>query len=89
MGRKVRVAQQNAVGRSAAIVLEHVWHGEIVPWAPFITAMRTPEETAEMLREIAVSGTLMAVLITAVWAVMVLIAIWFEKKKAIKVAEGV
>ncbi|NLB60831.1 MAG: hypothetical protein GX802_00120 [Clostridiales bacterium] len=71
------------------LLIEHVWHGEIVPWPPFLTAMKTPESTAEMLREIAIYGTSMSVLITAVWAVMVLIAIRVDKKQAIKVVEGV
>ena len=54
--------------------LEHIWHGEIVPWPPFLTAMQSAEETSTMLHEIATYGTAMAVVITAVWAVIVAVA---------------
>ncbi len=52
------------------LAFEHLWHGEIVPYLPFLTAMSDPGDTAEMLKEIATVGVCMALLITAVWAVM-------------------
>ncbi len=58
-------------GGSALLCFEHIWHGEIVPFFPFLTAAQTPESAAAMLNEMAVSGTAMAVLITGVWAVIV------------------
>jgi len=61
-------------GGSALLIFEHVWHGEIVPFFPFLTAAENPEETAEMLHEMATSGTAMALLCTAVWVAMVLIS---------------
>lgn len=54
--------------------LEHIWHGEIVPWPPFLTAMESAEETSTMLHEMATYGITMAVVIPAVWAVIVLVA---------------
>ena len=56
------------------LAFEHIWHGEIVPWFPFLTAMSNPEDTAEMLHEIATVGVSMAVLITAVWICMCKVA---------------
>lgn len=56
------------------LALEHIWHGEIVPWPPFLTAMESAEETSAMLHEMATYGITMAVVITAVWVVMVVVA---------------
>lgn len=53
------------------LALEHIWHGEIVAWPPFLTAMYNPEDVAPMLHEIATIGTSMAVFVTAVWGFMV------------------
>ena len=55
------------------LAFEHLWHGEIVPWPPFLTAMSNPADIAPMLHEIATIGTGMAVFITIVWAFMVII----------------
>jgi hypothetical protein len=59
-------------GGTILLALEHVWHGEVVPWPPFLTAMETPGEVAPMLHEMATYGVTMAVVVTAVWGVMVL-----------------
>ena len=55
-------------GGSALLAFEHVWHGEVVPFFPFLTAASDPAATAEMLHEMATSGTAMAVVVTAAWA---------------------
>lgn len=60
-------------GGSGLLAFEHLWHGEIVPFFPFLTAASNPADTVEMLQEMAISGTAMAVLVTAVWAGLVLI----------------
>ena len=54
-------------GGSALLTLEHVWHGEIVPWFPFLTAASDPAATAEMLQEMATVGAGMTAAVTAVW----------------------
>lgn len=71
-------------GGSALLAFEHVWHGEVVPFFPFLTAMSSPESTAEMLHEMSTVGVGMAVLITAVWAVMVGVSKIIEKRPADK-----
>ena len=58
-------------GGSGLLAFEHLWHGEISPFFPFLTAASDPADTAEMLHEMATSGTAMAVLVTAVWALTV------------------
>ncbi len=60
-------------GGSALLAFEHIWHGEVVPFFPFLTAIENGE-TAEMLAEMSTNGVLMAALITAVWAGMVLVS---------------
>lgn len=57
-------------GGSALLAFEHVWHGEVVPFAPFLTAVENGEVT-EMLAEMGTNGVLMAVIVTAVWGGMV------------------
>ncbi|MBR5430523.1 MAG: hypothetical protein IK116_08385 [Firmicutes bacterium] len=49
------------------LAFEHLWHGEIAPYPPFLTAMSDPADTAEMLHEMATVGVSMALLITVVW----------------------
>ena len=60
-------------GGSVLLAFEHLWHGEIVPWPPFLTAMENPADVGPMLHEIATVGVAMAVCVTAVWALMVLV----------------
>ena len=58
-------------GGVVLLAFEHVWHGEVVPWFPFLTAMNDPGDTMEMLHEMATVGVSMACLVTAVWGCMV------------------
>jgi hypothetical protein len=67
-------------GGSALLALEHVWHGEIVPWFPFLTNAVDPANRAEMLHEMATSGVAMSLLVTLVWAGIVAVSINIEKK---------
>lgn len=54
-------------GGSGLLAFEHLWHGEISPFFPFLTAANDPADTAEMFHEMATSGSAMAILVTAVW----------------------
>ena len=67
-------------GGSALLAFEHVWHGEVVPWFPFLTAASNPADAAEMLHEMATAGVTMAVLVTAVWAGMLVVSSMIEKR---------
>ena len=68
-------------GGSALLAFEHLWHGEIVPFFPFLTAATEGSEAvSEMLGEMGSVGVSMAVLITAVWVVMLLVSKAMEKK---------
>ena len=66
-------------GGSALLFFEHLWHGEIVPFFPFLTAVETGE-TSEMLAEMCTAGVAMAVLVTAVWALMLAVSSFMEKR---------
>lgn len=74
MSRKLRWLTRLLIGGAILLAFEHVWHGEVVPWFPFLTAMSDPADTAEMLHEMATVGVCMAALITLVWLVMCKVA---------------
>ena len=65
--RKLKWLSHMLWGGVILLAFEHVWHGEVVAWPPFLTAMSDPGATAEMLHEMATVGVCMALLITAVW----------------------
>ena len=67
-------------GGSALLAFEHIWHGEVVPFFPFLTAANDPETAQVMLHEIATSGVAMAALVTAVWAGILCIGAAVRKK---------
>ena len=67
-------------GGSGLLAFEHVWHGEVVPWFPFLTAASNPADAAEMLQEMSTAGVTMAVLVTAVWAGMLAVSSIIEKR---------
>ncbi len=68
-------------GGSALLAFEHVWHGEVTPFFPFLTAA-AEGETVEMLKEMGTVGVGMAVLVTGVWVGMVLVAKAVGKRPA-------
>ncbi len=68
------------IGGAILLAFEHVWHGEVVPWFPFLTAMSSPQDTAEMLHEMSTIGVTMCVIVTSVWAVMVVTVDSYVKK---------
>jgi hypothetical protein len=68
-------------GGSALLAFEHVWHGEVVPFFPFLTAVENGE-ASEMLHEMATAGVSMALLVTAVWGIMVgVVSLWEKRPK--------
>ncbi|MGN1085936.1 MAG: hypothetical protein ACI4Q5_02780 [Porcipelethomonas sp.] len=67
--KKLKVLNGMLWGGSGLLAFEHVWHGEVTPWFPFLTNASNPVDLAEMLHEMATVGTTMALLVTAVWGV--------------------
>lgn len=66
-------------GGSALLAFEHLWHGEVVPYFPFLTAV-TNGEVSDMLAEMSSVGVTMAILVTAIWGAMVAISGVIEKR---------
>ena len=70
MSRKLKWLTWMLWGGVVLLCYEHVWHGEVVPWFPFLTAMADPGDAAEMFHEMATVGVTMAVIITVTWIIM-------------------
>ena len=68
-------------GGSALLAFEHIWHGEVIPVFPFLTAVKEGE-VGGMLSEMGTAGVTMAVLVTAVWIGMVIVSGAIEKRQA-------
>lgn len=77
--RKVKWLSKLLWGGSSLLAFEHVWHGEIQPWFPFLTAAGTPESTEIMLHEMSTVGVGMAFAVTAAWLGMVAVSHILEK----------
>ena len=71
---------------------EHVLHGEVVPYPPFLTAASSPEDTATMLHEMGTVGVTMATVLTIAWGIGVLVVDYLKyskhQKKVVSTAEG-
>ncbi len=74
LSRKLRWLSYMLLGGSFLLMFEHIWHGEIVPWFPFLTAMSDHADMMEMFHEMATVGVCMALLITFVWAGVCIVA---------------
>ena len=72
-------------GGSALLAFEHVWHGEVIPTFPFLTAVQNGE-TADMLAEMGTAGVGMAVLVTLIWGGMVIASRVIENRKEDRLA---
>lgn len=68
-------------GGSGLLAFEHLWHGEISPAFPFLTAV-SDGQTSEMLSEMGTAGAAMSIMVTAVWGVMVYVTSRRESKAA-------
>ena len=55
------------------LAVEHIAHGEVVLYPPFLTVMQTPAEIPVMLQEMATIGGTMTIAILFIWLVMVYI----------------
>lgn len=78
--RKIKWLNNMLWGGSALLAFEHVWHGEVAPWFPFLTAAGNPEDAAEMIHEMSTVGVTMALLVTTVWLGMVAVSSAMEKR---------
>lgn len=79
--RKLRWLSNMLWGGAVLLCFEHLWHGEVVPFPPFLTAASDPADTAVMLHEMSTVGVCMAVLITVVWVGMVIVSNIIESRE--------
>ncbi|MDR2614449.1 MAG: hypothetical protein LBC91_03895 [Candidatus Accumulibacter sp.] len=80
--RKLEWLHRALWGGVFLLAIEHVWHGEIAFWPPFLTAMENPADLAAMLHEMATVGVCMALLVTGVWLVIALAVDRFHGRDA-------
>jgi len=75
MAEKLKLGTLNVLlwGGVVLLAVEHVWHGEVTPWPPYLTAMATSSDIPIMLHEMATVGTAMSVVVTLSWATMLTI----------------
>jgi hypothetical protein len=69
-------------GGTAMLAVEHYAHGELVPYPPFLTAMKNPADIPQMLKEMVTVGGPMVVVIAGVWLLTVLAAKWLTARQA-------
>ncbi len=69
LSKKLKLSWLNSMlwGGVFLLAAEHVWHGEITPFFPYLTAMANPADTAVMFAEMASIGTSMAAAISLTW----------------------
>lgn len=86
--RKLRWLNHMLWGGAALLAFEHVWHGEVVPFFPFLTAAGSAENAAAMLHEMATVGAAMAAVVTVAWLGMVAVSGVIEKRPLDAVGMG-
>jgi len=86
LAQKLKLSLLNALlwGGVILLAVEHVWHGEITAWPPYLTAMATPADTAIMLSEMATVGTSMALVISATWLTTLAVTTLMTKRVSVK-----
>jgi len=69
LAEKLKLSILNALlwGGVILLALEHVWHGEVTPWPPYLTAMANPADIPIMLSEMATIGTAMSTIVVLTW----------------------
>jgi hypothetical protein len=60
-------------GGVAMLAIEHIAHGEVVFYPPFLTAMQNPADIPVMLQEWATVGGTMTIAIVVAWVILVAI----------------
>ena len=88
VGGKIKWLNSMLWGGSALLAFEHLWHGEIVPWFPFLTSAGDSEAMSEVLHEMSTVGVTMALLVTFIWVGMVIVTATVEKRTVSPVSDS-
>lgn len=69
VGERLRLSVLGAIlwGGSLLLAVEHAWHGEVVLYPPFLTAMASPSNVAAVVHEVATVGVAMVLASAALW----------------------
>jgi uncharacterized membrane protein YqgA involved in biofilm formation len=82
---KLSILNSMLWGGVALLAAEHVFHGEITAFAPYLTAMSSPADTAVMLSEIASVGGSMTLAISLTWMGMLAVnSLMMKRSIAVK-----
>lgn len=86
LAEKLKLWILNALlwGGVILLTVEHVWHAEVVPWPPFLTAMTNPADIPLMLHEMATIGTAMSAVTVCTWIAILSITRLMPKMMAAK-----
>ncbi|MCS7097748.1 MAG: hypothetical protein NZ922_02065 [Candidatus Methanomethyliaceae archaeon] len=71
------------------LAIEHVWHGEIVPWPPFLTAMANPVNIPILIYEMITVGSIISITILITWGTILAISYYMPRMVILKVVEQV
>jgi hypothetical protein len=91
LAEKLKLWILNALlwGGVILLALEHVWHHEVVPWPPFLTAMANPADIPVMLHEMATVGTAMSIVTFITWGTILTISHYMPRIVSLKAIEPV
>jgi uncharacterized membrane protein YqgA involved in biofilm formation len=85
LSQKIKLSWLNAMLWGGVVILaaEHVFHGEITAFWPYLTAMSSPADTAVMLAEIASIGGSMTLAISLTWMGMLAVTTLMTKRVSV------
>ena len=91
LAEKLKLWVLNALlwGGVILLALEHIWHGEVFPWPPFLTAMVNPADIPIMLHEMATVGTAMSIATLITWGMILTISYHMRKITPVKTIEPI
>ncbi len=64
-------------GGSVLLALEHVWHGEVLPWPPFLTAIQSQSDIPVVTNEVLTVGMSMNAAVILAWFGV----LWFSRAR--------
>ncbi len=82
--KKIKWLSKLLWGGSFLLAFEHLWHGEIKPFFPFLTAAKNSESFSDMLYEMSTVGIGMAFTVTVAWIGMLIVSGIFEKHQKVQ-----
>lgn len=83
MSQKLQKLSNFLWGGSALLMFEHIWHGEVSLFFPFLTAASNPTDFTNMLHEMSTVGVTMAVVVTIFWGALTYIEAKVKGKETV------